>query len=227
MNAWRRKLGPDKRGPLDGARTEVYGVYVMAIKLAPEPTRDRIFTAARALFDKEGLPGLSMRRIADQVAITPMAIYRHYADKDALIDALMLDGFQAWEARVRAIKATDPVRWMEGMMDAFIDFALKEPRRYEAAFLLPARKARRFPDDFVAGRSPAVNMAYARIEAARAKGFFDDTPAAEIGLAVSALGQGLVSMYQAGRFVGEKEFRAAYRSALRHCFYSFAKEKES
>jgi AcrR family transcriptional regulator len=194
---------------------------------AIEPTRDRIFAAARDLFDREGLGGLSMRKVADRVAITPMAIYRHYADKDALIDALMLDGFAAWEARVHAIKAADPVRWMEGMMDAFLDFALKEPRRYEAAFLLPARKARRFPDDFVAGRSPAVSMAYARIEAARAQGFFDDTPAAEIGLAVSAMGQGFVSMYRAGRFVGEKPFRAAYRSALRHCFNSFAGKKKS
>lgn len=195
---------------------------------AIEPTRDRIFAAARDLFDREGLGGLSMRRIAEQVAITPMAIYRHYADKDALIDALMLDGFEAWEARVRAIRTTDPIRWLERtMMDAFLDFALKEPRRYEAAFLLPARKARRFPDDFVAGRSPVISMVYARIEAAREKGFFDDTPAAEIALAVSAMGQGFVSMYQAGRFVGEKEFRAAYRSALRHCFNSFARDKRS
>ena len=192
---------------------------------AVEPTRDRIFAAARDLFDKEGLPGLSRRRIAEQVAITPMAIYRHYADKDALIDALMLDGFAAWEARVRAIGTTDPIRWIEAMMDAFLDFVLKEPRRYEAAFLLPARKARRFPDDFVAGRSPVINMAYARIEAARAKGFFDDTPAAEIALAVSAMGQGLISMYQAGRFVGEAQFRAAYRTALRHCIDSFALKK--
>lgn len=194
---------------------------------AIEPTRDRIFAAARDLFDREGLGGLSMRRIAEQVAITPMAIYRHYADKDALIDALMLDGFEAWEARVRAIRTTNPVRWLEAMMDAFLDFALKEPRRYEAAFLLPARKARRFPDDFVAGRSPAVSMAYARIEAAREKGFFDDTPAAEIALALAAMGQGLVSMYRAGRFVGEKQFRAAYRGALRHCFNSFAGDKTS
>ena len=185
----------------------------------------RIFIAARELFDAEGLAGLSMRRIADAVGITPMAIYRHYADKDALIDALMLDGFAVWEARVRGIAARDPRRWLAALMEAFIDFALMEPRRYEAAFLLPARKARRFPDDFVAGRSPVVSMAYARIEAARAKGYFGDAPASEIGLAVAAMGQGFVSMYRAGRFVGEKEFRAAYRSALTHCLNSFAPKK--
>jgi AcrR family transcriptional regulator len=194
-------------------------------RIAPEATRDRIFAAARELFDAEGLAGLSMRRVANAVAITPMAIYRHYADKEALIDALMLDGFAAWEARVRAIAARDPWRWLIALSDAFVDFALTEPRRYEAAFLLPARRARRFPDDFAAGRSPAVNMVYARIEEARAKGYFGAAEAAEIGLAVAALGQGFVSMYQAGRFVGEKQLRAAYRAAVIRCLKSFAPER--
>jgi AcrR family transcriptional regulator len=192
----------------------------------PEPTGERIFRAARELFDREGLAGLSMRRIAAEVAITPMAIYRHYADKEALIDALMLDGFVAWEARVAAIRQADPRRWLEAVGDAFLDFALAEPRRYEAAFLLPARKARRFPDDFQAGRSPAISMAYERIDAARKMGAFDATPTAEIALSLAAMGQGLVSMYQAGRFTGENQFRDAYRAAVRHCLNSFAEARK-
>lgn len=190
-----------------------------------ESTRDRIFAAARELFDAEGLHGLSMRRIATAVEITPMAIYRHYPDKEALIDALMLDGFAAWEARARAITARDPHRWLVALMDAFAEFALGEPRRYEAAFLLPARKARRFPDDFLAGRSPVISMTYARIEEGQAAGWFDKTPASQIALTLAALAQGLVSMQQAGRFTSEEEFRAAYRKAMRHCLSSFTREK--
>ena len=165
-----------------------------------------------------------MRKVADAAGLTPMAIYRHFADKEALLDALMLDGFSAWEARIRAIRAKDPMQWLEALGEAFLDFALKEPRRYEAAFLLPARKARRYPDDFVAGRSPVISSAYARIDEAKAKGILGDHhSAAEIALAFSALAQGLVSMYQAGRFVSEAEFRAAYRRVMRHCILSFAK----
>lgn len=189
--------------------------------MAEPATRDRIFAAARALFDRHGLDGVSMRKIADAVGVTPMAIYRHYADKDALIDALMLDGFVAWEARVRAVKAADPRQWTLAVMEAFADFALKEPRRYEAAFLLPARRARRFPDDFLAGRSPVVSLAYARVEEARGQGHIGRAPTAQIVLTVSALAQGFVSMYRAGRFVSEAEFRKAYRQAIRHCLDSF------
>lgn len=201
----------------------VYTVYLMKKKPAErqEPTRDRLLDAARTLFDQEGLDGLSMRRIADAVGLTPMAIYKHYANKDALVDALMLDGFAVWEARARAIKARDPVAWLEKLVAAFLDFALNEPRRYEAAFLLSASGARRYPDDFLAGRSPVISMAYMRIKEAQAVGLINDTPAGEIALSLAALGQGLVSMYRADRFVGEGEFRDAYRRTMRRCFASF------
>jgi AcrR family transcriptional regulator len=188
--------------------------------------KELIFAAARSIFDREGLAGLSIRKIAQAVDLTPMAIYRHYADKDALIDALMLDGFAAWEARARGITARDPMKWLAQLADAFADFALREPRRYEAAFLLPARHARRYPDDFLAGRSPVVAMMHERIDEAKADGTLGDVPTVEIALVLSALAQGLVSMYQDGRFVGEREFRVLYRKATARCLQSFAKLEE-
>jgi len=191
-------------------------------------TKDRILAAARTLFDKEGEAGLSMRRIADAVGVTPMALYKHFADKDALCNALMADGFAAWEARVAAIKARDPVKWLAAMGTAFLDFALEEPRRYEAAFLMRASQARRYPQDFAGGRSPAMAQAHARIELARAAGYFPaKISTLDIGLAFAALAQGLVSMYQAGRFASEADFRAAYGRAMRHCISSYSKGSPS
>lgn len=184
-------------------------------------TRDRIFLAARSLFDKEGMEGLSMRRLAASVGITPMAIYKHFPDKAALLDALMLDGFVSWETRVRAIRKKDPLDWLKTLMDEALDFALNEPHRYEAAFLLPAAQARRYPTDFAAGRSPAVNLAYARIEEAQALGKLNSIPAIDMVLAISALSQGLISMYRAGRFVGEAEFRKIYRRTLDNAFAAY------
>jgi AcrR family transcriptional regulator len=192
-----------------------------------EPTRDRILDAARGLFDAEGEAGLSMRRIAGAVGITPMAIYRHYADKDALKDALMLDGFAAWEARVEAITEIAPLAWVRALGEAYLDFALAQPRRYEAAFLLKAEAARQFPRDIEAGRSPALRTAIARITQAQAEGVLAPAPPVQVALHMAALMQGLVSMYRAGRFTGEAEFRAAYRRALDHCLNSFRTETRS
>jgi AcrR family transcriptional regulator len=189
------------------------------------PTQTRIFAAARELFDKDGAEGVSMRRIAEKVGITPMAIYKHYPDKDALLNALMLDGFAAWEAKVAAIGTKAPLAWLEAMGGAFLDFALNEPRRYEAAFLLKASAARRYPGDFVAGRSPVISKLMAQVEQAKAAGLIADIPTIDITISFVALIQGLVDMYRAGRFGNEVDFRAAFRKAMVHCIQSFQEKK--
>ncbi len=191
-----------------------------------ETTQSRIFAAARALFDQGGPEGVSMRRIAEKVGITPMAIYKHYPDKDALLNALMLDGFVAWETRVEALDGSEPLAWLQAMGEAFLDFALDEPRRYEAAFMLKASAARRYPGDFLAGRSPVISKMMAQVEQAKVQGLIEDIPTIDITISFTALVQGLVDMYRAGRFSDEADFRAAYRKALGHCIRSFA-EKNS
>jgi AcrR family transcriptional regulator len=186
-------------------------------------TRERIFAAAKALLDREGLPGLTIRKVADHAGLSPMAMYRHFADKDALLNSLMDDGFVAWEGIARSIRAADPMQWLYALGEAFLEFALTEPHRFDAAFFLPASRARQYPDDFVAGRSPVVAMALVRIEQAKADGRLGDRPAIEVALAFSALAQGLVSMYRANRFSSEKQFRTLYRAQVRHCLESYRK----
>jgi AcrR family transcriptional regulator len=188
-----------------------------------ESLRDRIFRAARELFDQEGEAGISMRRIASAVGVTPMAIYKHYADKDALLSALMLDSFAAWEMRVAQISEDDPVAWLQQLGERFLDFALNEPRRYEAAFLLKASQARQYPNDFADGKSPAARMAQERIERVRPRGV-GAASATDVVLALGALCQGLVSIYRAGRFTSEADFRAAYGRAVAHCIASYTLE---
>jgi len=188
-------------------------------------TQSRIFAAARHLFDQGGVEAVSMRRIAEKVGITPMAIYKHYPDKDALLNALMLDGFAAWEARVEKIRERAPLAWLHAMGEAFLDFALHEPRRYEAAFLLKASAARKYPGDFLAGRSPVISKFMVRVEEARAQGLIADVATIDITINFTALTQGLVDMYRAGRFAGEAEFCNAYRKALNHCIHSFMEKK--
>ncbi len=186
-------------------------------------TRDRIFAAAKTVLDREGLPGLTIRKVAHHARLSPMALYRHFADKDALLNALMQDGLAAWEEKARSIRATDPIEWLQALGEGFLEFALAEPHRFDAAFFLPAPEARQYPDDFVAGRSPVIAMALVRIDQARADGRLSgDTPALEVALAFSALVQGLVSMYRANRFSSAKQFKTLYRAQIRHCLEGFA-----
>jgi AcrR family transcriptional regulator len=188
-------------------------------------TRDKILGAARKAFERQGLDGLSLRDIAAKVGITPMAIYRHFASKEALVDALVLDALDEWSARVAALPPAQGTAKIEQMGEAFLDFALHAPRRFEAAFLLPSRKARRYPDDFAAGRSPAGNVQLKALEEGIRQGTLAGAPPVEILLINSALSQGLITLYRAGRIAGgEEEFRALYRRAMRRVFRSFMVE---
>jgi AcrR family transcriptional regulator len=54
-------------------------------RLAP----DRIVAAAMAVADAEGLAGLSMRRVATEIGVATMSLYRHVADKDDLLLKMM------------------------------------------------------------------------------------------------------------------------------------------
>jgi len=52
-------------------------------------SRDEILDAALAIADADGLSGVGMRSVAQQLGVTPMALYRHVGDKGSLLDGLV------------------------------------------------------------------------------------------------------------------------------------------
>ena len=52
--------------------------------MSARPTVERIAAAAARLLDEEGAEAVTMRRVADGVGITAMAIYRHFPDRAGL-----------------------------------------------------------------------------------------------------------------------------------------------
>jgi AcrR family transcriptional regulator len=73
-------------------------------------SRDRVLHAGVALADEEGIEALSMRRLAQRLGVVPMALYKHVANKEELLDGMVdvviaeidppLDGTD-WRAAVR------------------------------------------------------------------------------------------------------------------------------
>ena len=74
-------------------------------------SRERILRTAVALADEGGVESASMRKIAQELDVVPMALYRHVADKDELLDGMIdvvvgeidppLDGAD-WMTTIRA-----------------------------------------------------------------------------------------------------------------------------
>lgn len=73
-------------------------------------SRERVLAAAVASADRDGLDAVSMRHLAAELGVVPMAIYKHVANKDDLLDG-MVDvvvaeiappGRGGWKAVLRA-----------------------------------------------------------------------------------------------------------------------------
>lgn len=52
-------------------------------------TKAKVLDSAIRLADAEGLDGLSMRKLAGLLGVTPMSLYNHVANKEMLLDAMV------------------------------------------------------------------------------------------------------------------------------------------
>src|ERR1700760_3951209 len=94
-------------------------------------SRPLVLQAAVALADEDGFDGFSMRRLAQELGVVPMALYKHVANKDDLLDGMVDIVFGEIESpsidddwrsamRRRAISARDALKrhsWAIGLME--------------------------------------------------------------------------------------------------------------
>jgi AcrR family transcriptional regulator len=95
-------------------------------------SRERVLKVAIAHADAGGLDALSMRKLAEELDVAPMALYRHVANKDDLIDGMVDVVFSEvglpsigpdWRTamRQRGISLRDVLarhRWAIGLMES-------------------------------------------------------------------------------------------------------------
>jgi AcrR family transcriptional regulator len=95
-------------------------------------SREGILAAALRLVDREGLEGLTMRSLAAELGVVPMATYRHFANKGELLDALLEevtatvdpgDGGAGWRDTARHLAAAIRARLLAhpGVVPALVN----------------------------------------------------------------------------------------------------------
>jgi AcrR family transcriptional regulator len=180
-------------------------------------TAEKILHAAHALFDAEGAQAVSMRRVAEAVGISAMAIYRHFPNRDALLKRLSDDSFQQaaqeWSGKLRA---TDPRKRLLQSIEPYLDYALRHPHLFDHAFSVHRDDARRFPEGFRARQSPTLNLVADTVAEGMRAGVLRKADPWDVAMSVWAHAHGLVALYRAGRFsYDEAQFRAFYMQSLR------------
>jgi AcrR family transcriptional regulator len=186
-----------------------------------QATEERIAETALKLLESGGEDGVSMRRVATAVGITPMAIYHHFADRKTLLNFVVDREFTKYS---ESLQATPRRGTYESQiltcMDAYIDYAFAHPRIFDYVFAEPRPGARRFPEDFRARRSPTLNPVADLLQKAMEAGYLKQDDVWELAMELWAHTHGYVALYRGGRFdLPEKEFRALVRRSIRRMIH--------
>lgn len=105
-----------------------------------EALRGEIVAAAKELMAAaNAADDVSMRAVASVVGVTAPSIYRHFADKEDLITAVVVDVFEELDRAmlVAGEGIDDPLERLRAFGMAYVRFALAHPEHYRLATMDP------------------------------------------------------------------------------------------
>ena len=148
--------------------------------------REALVEAAVDVVREGGPEALALRELARRVGVSHAAAYRHFADREALVDAVaeraMVALLAVVHARLAAVDEADPVararRRLVQIGVGYVDFALTEPGLFRLLFTAyPEPPEGKDPD----GEDP-YSMLNAALDELVAVGYLDprDRPGAEV-----------------------------------------------
>lgn len=98
--------------------------------------RRRIVDAALKIIGSEGFEALSMRSLADVVGLTPGALYRYFASKDEVMDAVFGGGNALDDRLLEAVNRTaSDIEAVRMGLATYAEFAFEDDVRFRALYL--------------------------------------------------------------------------------------------
>jgi AcrR family transcriptional regulator len=182
-----------------------------------EQLRQEIIDATRDLLaESANSDAVSIRGVADAVGVTPPSIYLHFADKDALIEAVVSDVFAELDAAmVAAGEAVEhPLAKLRAYGLAYVKFAVEHPEHYRVATM------ERCPGDARAGHldqilaDAAFTHFMATVQACMDAGIFASGDPLPTTLQLWATAHGIASLMIAKPFLPWGDVEAAAEPVL-------------
>src|SRR3954452_13843087 len=98
--------------------------------------RRALIEAAARLIATEGVGALTLRRVAEEVGTSTMAIYTHFGGMPELRRAVRREGFALLAGRAAQLgESEDPVADVAGMGLAYHQLAMRNPHLYRAMYM--------------------------------------------------------------------------------------------
>lgn len=98
--------------------------------------REALLDGAREMLAERGLDGFSLSALARHLGVSTAAPYRHFPDRDALIDTLCIEGYALFgDALARAARTADEPRGLlRALGVAYLTFAREHPALFGIMF---------------------------------------------------------------------------------------------
>jgi len=178
--------------------------------------RTRLCAVAQHRFATQGRDGVSMRQLADALGCSPMTPYRYFRNKDEILAAVRTAAFDRFADALEAAVARargDLRKQFEGVGEAYIRFALREPEAYRLMFDLSQPHQDCYPE-LVRATARARHMMSASLEKLVEAGIFVGD-AQLMGHVFWATMHGLIVLHLAGKLPAKPDFKAIRQEAMR------------
>jgi AcrR family transcriptional regulator len=163
--------------------------------------KNALITAGVEILAKDGVSGLSLRKVASRAGVSHTAPYSHFADKQALIAAISTEGFRQLYERVSAVVEeykTTPSRQLIEVAWAYVQFALDDRDRFKVMFSGVLEKEKEYPE-FVAESQRNFQLVKMTVEANQAAGVLRSGPSDLAALSAWGIIHGFVMLLLEGQ----------------------------
>jgi AcrR family transcriptional regulator len=182
--------------------------YKMLKMKTPRPyhhgyLREALLRAAEKALETGGVLGISLRELSRELGVSHTSPRRHFADRQALLDALALRGFARFDealGRAAGKRGQDFKARLTRLARAYVGFALKHPALLSLMF--EAKHRPDAPREILEASEKTFAHAPAAFAEAQAAGEVVPGDPARLAVVVFSSLLGLIAMSTDGKFKG-------------------------
>jgi AcrR family transcriptional regulator len=163
--------------------------------------KNALIKAGVEILSKEGMEGLSLRKVAQRAGVSHSAPYSHFPDKQSLIAAISTEGFNQLYAELDAAviaNSKNPEKQLQQGVRAYVQFALNNTDTFKIMFSGVLEKEKEYPA-FVEISHKTFQRVVDVVRACQEAGVMRATSAEMLAVAVWGQVHGIVSLALEGQ----------------------------
>ncbi|NJQ05749.1 TetR/AcrR family transcriptional regulator [Streptomyces lonarensis] len=156
--------------------------------------RQTLLAAAESALRRRGADQLSLRELAREAGVSHAAPRRHFKDRQALLDALAVAGFERLERRLRSALSEaedDLASRLKATVAAYIRFAIEDAALLELMF---RRKHRDGVERMIEAAAGSLALLHQLIAQGQEAGELADGDPEHVGMLLFATMQGIATL---------------------------------